>query len=777
MPIRPRCAGAGALRALALGFALLLAALPARADLVDTVLGIVAPDYLEYKTVISCIVDKGTLDDTVAKACVAQAGKEQGKQLVASDPKLKSIVDTVLAANAGQWVRVLEIVGTDGLKTVVCSGAVGVGGAVTSLVCGSAFQVAKPVIKSALQAVIGGDWWALISLLGPQSACAVIPGGEAKDILCGTLAQVLNEVGKFAAGGVNAAKDALIDFGEVISGQTQHMPPDKYYQMYWYPNVHIDVRVILNGGQPSYKVKFEHCVDYFDSHKASKESGEKWCGKMRDQLAQHVKAIVPAIKAAPDAYFVGKLKSQVARIAIEHYHAAATEPYKTLRASCLSQLPNTVPIPGKVPTQYDSGPPYSAYAWACDRAMAETAKAVAAYRSTGVVALLATLGSSGCKSQTLSNSAKLYTVCDSFEGYGSCQAEFNALQLKGAEHCGVDGNVAAPKLAKKIAAKLGAKRCAVSAKVSRTVECTRPWKTSLCEALAKKYHGAGWNGVICATKNDPAFLAAQTEAQGILDTLNGVKKAGTVQKPGGKPQGLVVVPPGKKPCSHGFDPLAINCLGYPDALSQANVSLPGCAADPNKDGSDIVCYAGLSPYGKPAAAAAATKPVAVPSGPDLTAQAGPWLLRRSGKDDVQWGGKATVKDTLAMGAQDGKCYFGLHFILVNAGSAPSGPFEFSLAADGEAPSKRRSGPLAAGATGSHDLFAYLRPGVNTLRLSIDSAKQVPEGDEGNNVLAVTVTVEGTCHARGASADPATKRNIPIRPPAPEVSRERSVPSR
>lgn len=74
--------------------------------------------------------------------------------------------------------------------------------------------------------------------------------------------------------------------------------------------------------------------------------------------------------------------------------------------------------------------------------------------------------------------------------------------------------------------------------------------------------------------------------------------------------------------------------------------------------------------------------------------------------------------------------------------------------------KCRSGPLAAGATGSHDLYAYLRPGVNTLRLSIDSAKQVPEGDEDNNLLAVTVNVEGTCQARGASADPATTRTPP-----------------
>ena len=130
-----------AMRRCLLGCALLLCALPVRADLLDTVIGVVAPSYAEYRSAIDCIVDKGTFNEAVAKACAEQAALAQGKQFVASDPKLKSIVDTVLAAKAGNWVRVLELVGTDGLKTVVCSGAVGMGGAVSDLVCGSAFEI------------------------------------------------------------------------------------------------------------------------------------------------------------------------------------------------------------------------------------------------------------------------------------------------------------------------------------------------------------------------------------------------------------------------------------------------------------------------------------------------------------------------------------------------------------------------------------------------------------------------------------------------------------
>jgi hypothetical protein len=107
--------------------------------------------------------------------------------------------------------------------------------------------------------------------------------------------------------------------------------------------------------------------------------------------------------------------------------------------------------------------------------------------------------------------------------------------------------------------------------------------------------------------------------------------------------------------------------------------------------------------------------------------------------------------------------------------AASGPFEFSLGADGEAPAKRKSGPLAPGASGSHDMYAYLRPGANVVRLSVDSAQQVAEGNEGNNVLAVTVNVNGSCGSRGASPQPAAERRAPIGVPAPPgASRERPL---
>ncbi len=291
-----------------------------------------------------------------------------------------------------------------------------------------------------------------------------------------------------------------------------------------------------------------------------------------------------------------------------------------MKFDCSGKSPHRAD-PGEDPTQYDSGYPYSAHAWACQRAFASMAEAIETYRKQGMTALLATLGSMGCKSEKQGQDPKFMARCDSFEGYVACKAEMTALQAKGPAHCLVASGVAEPKLAKKIAAELGAKRCSVPANVSRTVECTRPWKQDMCVALAKKHEG--WSGasgqglgIICASKNDSVFVAEKSKAQGILNALNGVKPAGAVQKPGGKTEGLVMVPPGKKACSPGhYDPLVVRCPGRPEVPAQMKVSLPGCAGDPNKDGADAVCFSGPISAAQPLQSAIAKPPVALPSGP------------------------------------------------------------------------------------------------------------------------------------------------------------------
>jgi hypothetical protein len=453
--------------------------------------------------------------------------------------------------------------------------------------------------------------------------------------------------------------------------------------------------------------------------------------------------------------------------------------------ACRGDVQNKVQIPGKLPTHYQTGPPYTAWDWACAQSRSQLEQALAAYRKQGMPPLLAKLSSLGCKPLQIAGNARLYAMCDSFEGMAACKTELNALRAKAEGHCSADASVAVPKLAKKIAAELGAKRCAVTAKNPRNVECTRPWKRDFCDALVKKYQGSisDTHKVSCTAKGDAAFEAAKKQALGFLNTLNGVQQAGTVQQPGGATGKLVLVPPGGAPCRHGVDPLAIACPGNPKAPQEKNVNLPGCAPDPNKDGADAPCYAGPLTMIPPASPTVAQKPVAaaVPGAssapkqpsraapaasgepvastakpaaratapaaankPDLAAAPEVQLLRRGGSEKGQWGGSISVEDSAAPSAQNGKCYFGLHFEVRNAGGAPAPVFQVALSAEGEPPGVRQAGPLAPGASSSHEVYVNQRPGANVLRLRVDSQQQVAEADEGNNAPSLTVNVKGTC---------------------------------
>ncbi len=590
---------------------------PAHADLLDTVLGILAPDYVEAKGVIACIVNQGTFNEAMAKACIAQQAKAQSKKLVPSDPKLKSIVDTVFAAKNGDWVRVVELLGTDGLKTVVCSGVVSVGGPVKDLVCGTAYQVAKPVIKPALHAVLKPDWWELLTLLGPGAACGVIPGGEAKDALCGVLGQALAEAGKLIKGGVNAAKDVAIDFGETISGQTQHIPPEQYYKTYWLPKVYSDALWVLRAGGPgSYKIEYDHCVDYFDSHKASRSTAEKWCGKMKSQFISTRDTLVKIAKAAPAAYYSAKIKPQIPGFALDYYHGITSGGFTgpQLGGACTKEIGAMIPGVGiAIENPYQKGPtwsnpPYTIGQWACHQVFTKLNQEIYAYKQQVLQPLLGKLGAAGCRVMKAEGwyGAKdmLYVQCDNYEGAQMCRHSLLGQPVKvpkanpSARHCGVYSPMAGKKLAEKIVKALGPKRCEVALQSGYThiINCTRPWKYEQCKTLlTEATQGFPGVQVECQSKdkikNEPAFSVQTQQSQNILNTLNGVKKVGSVQQPGGKTQGLVMVPP-VKVCMHGVDPFAISCPGNPKAPAEMGIKLPPCPADPNKDGADTPCYAG-----------------------------------------------------------------------------------------------------------------------------------------------------------------------------------------
>ncbi len=190
----------------------------------------------------------------------------------------------------------------------------------------------KKIIDDAFTALKGPDWWALATLLGPQTACQFIPVAEIKATLCGPLGAAIEAAVTLAKDGTkvvaNALGDAselLVNFTENVSGQDPPMAPEKYYQTYWYVNNHWYVlsAVVMGYSNPpdNMKVQYDHCVGYFDSHKASLDTAKKWCNKMRDQATAQLKVSLAAVKAAPPTYLESTLKPQLPALALKYFHA------------------------------------------------------------------------------------------------------------------------------------------------------------------------------------------------------------------------------------------------------------------------------------------------------------------------------------------------------------------------------------------------------------------------------------------------------------------------
>src|SRR6266545_1984961 len=156
-------------------------------------------------------------------------------------------------------------------------------------------------LKESYQAFSGGDVVTGTSKLisagvSEKSACVfvdeVIYGGYiSKTPLVGDLAlgackgfvgNVIGAVGDAAGAGL----DAINDLGDVIGGQSKHIPQEAYYDRYWAPRLDELVAHIRDGtGGDFLRVLWEPCADYFDSHTMSRKNAQKTCNRFRDAFA------------------------------------------------------------------------------------------------------------------------------------------------------------------------------------------------------------------------------------------------------------------------------------------------------------------------------------------------------------------------------------------------------------------------------------------------------------------------------------------------------------
>lgn len=597
-------------------------------ELLDVVIQAVEPQLQPAKPLLLCLIGgkslQACIDQEIQKqaATLQQEASTQATAALPFDPndsRITQIVAVVKAASQGKWLEVLNKGGTTVGKIVACAalppGVKSVGCPVTDYVIDNN----KQLIDDAWDAVQGPDWWALATLLGPQTACQFIPVAEIKSTLCGPLGAAVEAAVTLAKGGVKLVSDTfgdaselLVNFTEDVAGQDPPMAPEKYYMDYWYRDTHWYVLAVLTGGgsaPPDMQLEYNACVGYFDGHKASKSTAQKWCGKMREQAKTQFSTALNAVKAAPAVYLKSTLEPQLPRLALEYFHESASSMMPgSLGTDCVYTLRDSVPIPGLLPQQnvmhgkWNSAP-FTGWEWACKQVTTAFNQALQNYKNQATPALTTKMANAGCKTQQpTKGDTKLRFLCDSWEGLGTCKTEVTALGGKDdSGHCGLDSTKATTKLAAQIAAQLGTRRCAVPATNARAVQCTRPWKVAQCKALVEQAQGgsvADAYQVSCLAKDDPSFSAGQAEVKNLLFKLNGgvgskTDAVGTKAGAGGSWASA-----SENNCQAVWDPLAISCKS-PDVLAIHNVTLPGCPADPDKDGADAPCLVSTMTYQLP----------------------------------------------------------------------------------------------------------------------------------------------------------------------------------
>jgi hypothetical protein len=606
----------------------------AHADTLDDVLsilstaGVVDPAVVEAKPMIQCLIDGKPVE-----ACAEfAAGQAQG--FVPNDPKIQKVVDVFHAVKANDWIEVFLLAG----EQVVCS--LVPGGAVKDLFCGEIFDVAEPVITSAYDAVMSGNVLQLVSAIGVEYACDLLPSAPGASELCGILGDIVQGI----ADGVEAAVDALGSVVEDIGGQTQHMPVEQYYVKYWRPWLEYAVVKQLHFGQPAYLHAGNYassstsCAEYFDSHKMSASNADKVCGIMKSRFQKEVADTTKVFQAFPSTFFAGWGAPRIHGWAAAYYHELdafsktvsmtqwtgqplaktllySTAPFKDMWSKCAAQKPLALPgIPG--PNQgvhnADKMTMGTAISWACTRVGQLLADALQQQKAR-IDSVGGKLTALGCAKSTPLPAVRY--SCPTYDSFRKCSAIYPSDSTSVSDNlCWIQRHTADPLLAKEVVAELGSKRCGVTPQ-SVNVQCTRPWKKTMCESLvaALSEGPPGKSGVTCFERMDSSFVAARQQAQSIIKSMNTKPGGmGAVDPATGTTQGQVPIT--QAYCATApkgaWDPLRIACKDE-SATKELAATLPTCLPDANKDGADAPCYDGPMTLASDANPSSVAKP-AVP---------------------------------------------------------------------------------------------------------------------------------------------------------------------
>ncbi|MBK8066293.1 MAG: hypothetical protein IPK27_01305 [Rhodanobacteraceae bacterium] len=620
---------------LSLALALGLAPMPsARADTLDQVLqilhtaGLVDGAVVDAKPLVQCLIEGGS-----ASTCAGRvAAPAVGSALSAADPKVRLVVDLVLAAQQRRWIDVLELTGTDVLAQVACTAGFPAGGPVKDFICGGLFveiaQQAKPVVRLVLVAVQSrslDDWLKVAALLGPDLACRLlpddVPGGDA---ICSTLAQVFGVAVQAVAAAVDAVWGTMQRFGEWISGQSKHMPVDTYYDLYWRPWYHYGVWTRFKGGWDGLMGRlWDPCVKYFDSHTMSAENARKTCDRLRSRFSSESAAMEQVLRAGGNAHVhtVAFELAEIFAVTDLGRESGVAAHRRLVELTCATELRKRLPLPGPderlcplvrqrwsqmpmvsedmvekiyqqcLADQDLQTPEPSAHEVICKSVGDSFENALHQHAMQVEKVRMQLLQGGHCVQPAGWDPGDgVQFVCSNFRAHQKCLAIAAAAHPK--KRCTFDRSKSDTRLAGQIIDALGGRARCVRETPTR-LACTRPWKQPECRALlaaARRQAEYADTPMQCVYTETAEFTAAKARAGEILAALN---------KPMAGGGRLRVQPPlaaALANCQTGFDPLAIHCADsgryaeLPQRLPGA--SLPICLPDPQRNGADQPCWDG-----------------------------------------------------------------------------------------------------------------------------------------------------------------------------------------
>ncbi len=811
------------------GTLLPVAAGPARADTLDTILDILTkakvidPAVKDARPLIECVVNHGPAACVNVQSVAEKEGKAAIKKYTPEDPAIQATVEIVKAAHARDWFKVLEVTGTDLLVQIACKAGLSATGPVGNFLCssisGEIAKLAKPVIKAAMGAVADGNWPKLIVILGPGLAChlEIIPSAV-RSAVCGAIGEIL-AAGKEIAEGLG---EVLVSVGGTVYEAWKNEPakqsPQQHFKTWWVPEIHRGAwSKFVKGNQALMSVVnklYDYCKNYYDSSKP--------CDPMKKTYLDAINPVVTALKAVAPAYYDVHIKPSL----LYHYLFYLSSKVQYMGFGWNDGNPCPVEMYKKYPLPVGSSDPGvgvikggdpkpTVWAYACKPV--ETMLKTALTQQKGMLdQKMANLAKKSC---TLTSQGTIY--CGNYDGHAACQSE-----LAGHENmCSLDQNKAAQTLAADIVKKLGSKRCA-AVPSSAAVECTRPWKQQECQALAAPYNKPNLNWKVqCGVKDDAAFNLAKQQSMDLIKVLNSGKWTPPLLS-GANTEAMSInfKPAGCKPA---WDPVAIICDEKEVVAELAKtvpaVNLGQCSVDPNKDGADTPCY--LTPLsiksvantpvfspakvplpntpeaakravtverGPPEAARGSLPPVVTPDAgrgvpgvptlkapPPRTVEAGARVSAAS--PDITSGGQHSIGGQAVSGAvvnvdasaahsvnknNSGLCEFAIKHSARNLGATATGPFD-SMWTNSAVPGSftRSWAPLGPGEMREETDLVNLKPGQNILSLTLDNLNKVSESNEQNNQFRMIVNVSGNC----GGANTAPQRGI-APPAAPAVPR-------